>query len=212
MKKIIIAFAALAIALSASAKVLKLEVPRAQLTGTPVPVKLPNLEPKTPNAEPNIPDDVKNIAKGKKVTSSDDFPLIGELELITDGDKEAAEGCYVEIMNGLQWVQIDLEKSSEIFAVAMWHYHSQERAYKDVVVQVSDDPEFLKDVKTIFNNDHDNSAKKGKGSNNAYIETNIGKLVDVSTAPVKGRYVRLYSNGNTTNDNNHYIEVEVYGR
>ena len=27
----------------------------------------------------------------------------------------------------------------------------------------------------------------------------------------KGRYVRLYSNGNTTNDLNHYVEVEVYG-
>jgi len=29
---------------------------------------------------------------------------------------------------------------------------------------------------------------------------------------VKGRYVRLYSNGNTTNKMNHYIEVEVFGK
>ena len=28
---------------------------------------------------------------------------------------------------------------------------------------------------------------------------------------IKGRYVRLYSNGNTANDLNHYVEVEVYG-
>ena len=34
----------------------------------------------------------------------------------------------------------------------------------------------------------------------------------VVNPPVKGRYVRLYSNGNTSNDTNHYIEVEVYGR
>jgi len=27
----------------------------------------------------------------------------------------------------------------------------------------------------------------------------------------KGRYVRLHSQGNTSNDQNHYIEVEVYG-
>lgn len=108
-------------------------------------------------------------------------------------------------------MQIDLEKPSEIFAVALWHYHSQERAYKDVVVQVSDDPAFIKDVKTIFNNDHDNSAKKGKGENKAYIETNLGKLI-VVTPPVKARYIRLYSNGNTSNDMNHYIEVEVFGR
>ena len=174
MKKTIIAFVALAAALCSYAKPLKLDVPRSQLTGTPVPIKIDNLEAKTPNPEPDVPEDVKNIAKGKKVTSSDDFPLIGELELVTDGDKEAAEGSYVEIQNGFQWVQIDLEKTSEIFAVAVWHYHSQERAYKDVVVQVSDDPTFKSGVKTIFNNDHDNSAKLGKGSNKAYVETNLG--------------------------------------
>ena len=211
MKKTIIAFVALAAALCSSAKPLKLDVPRSQLTGTPVPIKIDNLEAKTPNPEPDVPEDVKNIAKGKKVTSSDDFPLIGELELVTDGDKEAAEGSYVEIQNGFQWVQIDLEKTSEIFAVAVWHYHSQERAYKDVVVQVSDDPTFKSGVKTIFNNDHDNSAKLGKGQNKAYVETNLGKLMVVNP-PVKGRYIRLYSNGNTSNDMNHYIEVEVFGR
>ena len=27
----------------------------------------------------------------------------------------------------------------------------------------------------------------------------------------KGRYVRMYSNGNTANEMNHYIEVQVYG-
>ena len=211
MKKTIIAFVALAAALCSYAKPLKLDVPRSQLTGTPVPIKIDNLEAKTPNPEPDVPEDVKNIAKGKKVTSSDDFPLIGELELVTDGDKEAAEGSYVEIQNGFQWVQIDLEKTSEIFAVAVWHYHSQERAYKDVVVQVSDDPTFKSGVKTIFNNDHDNSAKLGKGTNKAYVETNLGKLMVVNP-PVKGRYVRLYSNVNTSNDMNHYIEVEVFGR
>lgn len=211
MKKTIIAFVALAAALCSYAKPLKLDVPRSQLTGTPVPIKIDNLEAKSPNPEPDVPEDVKNIAKGKKVTSSDDFPLIGELELVTDGDKEAAEGSYVEIQNGFQWVQIDLEKTSEIFAVAVWHYHSQERAYKDVVVQVSDDPTFKSGVKTIFNNDHDNSAKLGKGQNKAYVETNLGKLMVVNP-PVKGRYIRLYSNGNTSNDMNHYIEVEVFGR
>lgn len=73
MKKILIAVSALAFAFALSAKPLKLDVPRAQIIGTPVPVKLPNLEPKTPNPVPDVPDDVKNVAKGKKVTSSDDF-------------------------------------------------------------------------------------------------------------------------------------------
>lgn len=211
MKKTLTTIFATAFAISVSAVPLKLEVPPAQLVGTPVPIKIENLEPKTPNPEPDVPADVKNIAKGKAVTSSDDFPLIGELSLITDGDKEASDGCFVEIMNGFQWVQIDLGKTSEIFAIAIWHYHSQERAYKDVIIQISDDPEFAKGVTTVFNNDHDNSAKKGKGTNKAYIETNLGKLVVVNP-PVKGRYVRLYSNGNTSNDMNHYTEVEVFGR
>jgi hypothetical protein len=42
-----------------------------------------------------------------------------------------------------------------------------------------------------------------------YVETAEGKLVDAKG--VQGRYVRLFSNGNTTNDLNHYIEVAVYG-
>ncbi len=212
MKKIIIALTALA-AVSAGAATLKLVVPPAQLNGTPVPIVLPNLDQyKGPQAEITVPDGVTNIAKGKPVTSSDDFPMIGELSFIADGNKDGAEGCYVELMEGVQWVQIDLGAAKDIYAVAMWHFHSQERAYKDVIVQVSDDPKFASGVKTIYNNDHDNSAKLGKGDKKAYIETNYGKLVDVSKTPVKGRYVRLYSNGSTTNGSNHYIEVEVFGK
>lgn len=212
MKKSLIALLALA-AVSASAATLKLVVPTAQLSGTPVPIVLDNLDPyKGPQKEIQVPDGVTNIALKKAVTSSDDFPMIGELTLVTDGNKDGAEGCYVELMDGVQWVQIDLGKTSDIYAVAVWHFHSQERAYKDVIVQVSDDKDFKKGVATIYNNDHDNSAKLGKGSDKAYIETNYGKLIDVSKAPVKGRYVRLYSNGSTTNGSNHYIEVEVFGK
>ena len=121
------------------------------------------------------------------------------------------EGCYVELMNGLQWIQIDLEKSADIYAIALWHYHSQERAYKDVIVQISDDPEFKSGVTTVFNNDEDNSAKMGVGKNMTWVETNYGKIIEVKPS-VKGRYVRFYSNGNTTNDTNAYIEVEIYGK
>jgi hypothetical protein len=74
---------------------------------------------------------------------------------------------------------------------------------------VSDDKDFLKGVTTIFNNDHDNTAGLGIGKDKEYIETAEGKLFDPKGA--KGRFVRLYSNGNTTNDLNHYVEVEVYG-
>ena len=198
---------------NAAKKPLKLDVPPLQLEGTPVPVKLDNLDSsKRPNPQPMVPADVTNVAKGKTVTASDDFPLMGDLPQITDGDKGGSAGSVVELMGGVQWVQIDLGKETEIFAVALWHYHSQERAYADVIVQLSNDPEFKKDVVTIFNADHDNSAKMGVGKDKAYVETNEGKLIDISDKPVKARFVRLFSNGNSTNETNAYIEVEVFGR
>lgn len=112
-------------------------------------------------------------------------------------------------MDGVQWVQIDLEQSATISAVWVWHYHSQKRAYHDVIVQVSDDPEFQTGVTTLFNNDYDNSAGIGKGSDKPYVESRFGKLIEGNGT--SGQYVRLYSTGNTSNDMNHYIEVEVYG-
>jgi hypothetical protein len=198
-------------ALAAEKKELVIEYPPPLLTGTAVAVNLPNLEPiDTPAPTILVPEGVTNVALGKEVTSSDDFPIIGELDLITDGDKESEEGYYVELFDGPQWVQIDLEQPMELYAVAVWHFHTQRRAYHDVIVQISNDPEFKEGVVTLFNNDHDNSSGLGKGSNPAYVETNRGKVI-----PAEGRiarYVRLYSNGNTSNEMNHYCEVEVFGR
>ena len=112
-------------------------------------------------------------------------------------------------MDGPQWVQIDLEAEYTLAAIWLWHYHSQARAYHDVIVQVSNDASFNSSIKTLYNNDFDNSTQIGKGSDAPYVDTRFGKLIDAQK--VKARYVRLYSNGNTANDMNHYIEVEVYG-
>lgn len=185
-------------------------IPNVEIRGTPVPIDLPNLEP-APQSAPTteVPEGTMNVAKGKSITASDDFPIIGDLEFITDGDKETSEGYYVELMPGKQWVQIDLEEAYTIHAVWIWHFHGQKRAYTDVIVQISDDPDFKEGVTTVFNNDFDNSYGIGKGKNNPYVESNFGKLVPVSA--IKGRYVRLHSNGNTTDSGNHYIEVEVFG-
>jgi|SRR5665213_683377 len=182
---------------------LKTDLPKPLFVGTPAPITIAT-EPKIqkwPDFE--VPTSTVNLAKGKKVTSSDNEPVVGTLDLVTDGDKEGDEGSWIELAPGKQWVQIDLEKDASIYAVVVWHYHSQERAYHDVIVQVSDDPAFVKGVTTIY----DNSAT---GKDQPYIETYFGKLIDAKG--VKGRYVRLYSNGNTTNKMNHYIEVEVWGK
>jgi hypothetical protein len=185
---------------------LKTDLPKPLFVGTPVPFKVPNLEPKPKGKRPDflMPAGVTNLALTKTVTSSTPDPINGTLDLVTDGDKAGDEGSYVEVGPGRQWVQIDLGTEANIFAVIVWHYHSQERVYLDVVVQVSDDPKFEKDVTTIFNDSPDG------GKDLAYIETYEGKLMDAKG--VKGRYVRLSSNGNTTNKMNHYIEVEVFGK
>ena len=191
---------------------LKTELPKPMLAGTPKPITIPNVEPELTGLRPDflIPAGCCNLADKKKVTASDKEPVVGELTLITDGDKSAEEGSYVELAAGKQWVQIDLEKKSEIYAILVWHFHSQKRVYHDVVVQVSDDPDFIKDVKTVFNNDTDNSLGLGVGKDMGFIENYQGKLIDAKG--VQGRYVRLYSNGNTSNNMNHYIEVEVWGK
>jgi len=191
---------------------LKTELPPPLITGTPVPFKLANLEPPQSGKRPDfmVPAGTVNLAKGKKVTSSDMDPVTGTLDLVTDGDKSADEGSWVELGPGKQWVQIDLGADATISAVWVWHFHAQARAYLDVVVQISDDAEFKTGVTTIFNNDAGNELGLGAGKDYAYVETNEGKLMDAKG--VKGRYVRLYRKGNTTNKLNHYIEVEVYGK
>jgi len=185
-------------------------IPPEKIEGTPIEVKVPNLKPAASKApEIQVPAGTSLLSKGKPVTASDDFPIIGELSYITDGEKDAGEGYFLELANGLQWVQIDLEKEAVIQAVWVWHFHSPRRAYHDVVIHISNDPEFASGVTTVFNNDFDDSANLGTGSDAPYIESQYGLLVP--TKGVKGRYVRLFSQGNTSNEMNHYIEVEVFG-
>jgi hypothetical protein len=189
---------------------LVIEYPKPLFAGTPKAIKTPNLERKVVVPEIMVPKGTTNVAEGKEVTSSDDFPVIGELEYITDGDKDGADGSYVELGPGVQWVQIDLGEAKDIYAISLWHYHAQARAYRDVIIQVADDADFIENVRTIFNNDHDNSAGLGVGKDKEYVETNKGKLIDAKG--VKAQFIRLYSNGSTGSDMNHYIEVEVFGK
>jgi len=189
-----------------------LELPKPMFVGTPQDISVPNLEKPTGKArDPFLaPAGVTNVALNKPITSTDEEPIIGEIEMITDGDKDGADGSYVELGPFLQHVTIDLGVECEIYAIVVWHFHKQARVYYDVVVQLGDDADFINNVRTVFNNDHDNSSGLGIGKDMHYVETNEGKLIDVKGQ--KGRFVRLYSNGNTGNELNHYIEVAVYGK
>ena len=189
-----------------------IKLPRPMFHGTPQPTRVSNLE--KPLGRPRdpflAPVGTKNVALGKPVSSSDEEPIIGEIKMITDGDKEATDGSYVELGPLLQHITIDLQAVYEIYAIVVWHYHKQARVYYDVVVQVADDPDFTTNVKTLFNNDIDNTSGLGVGQHKHYVETNEGKLIDAKG--MRARYVRLYSKGNSSDDLNHYIEVEVYGK
>lgn len=189
---------------------LETELPRPVYIGTPQDVRSTNFGKSTDSQPPFlVPVGTTNVALGKPVEASSKS-IIGKVEMITDGDKEGADSSCVELARGLQYITIDLEAEHEIFAIIVWHYHRRPRAYSDVIVQTADDPDFTTNVRTLYNNDRDNSAGLGVGKDKYYVETYRGKLID--TKGVTARYVRLYSNGNNANDLNHYIEVEVYGR
>jgi len=190
---------------------LKLKLPKPMFIGTPTNIKSPNLEPVTGMSRGPfmVPAGPKLLSLKRPVTASDSAPVIGELDMVNDGEKEGGDGYFIELGPSKQWVQIDLGASYALHAILVWHYHSQARVYRDVIVQVSDNKDFLKGVQTVFNNDHDNSSGLGVGKDKEYIEVAEGRLFDPKG--VKGRYVRMYSNGNTTNDLNHYVEIEVYG-
>ncbi len=203
---------ALAAPLVAQDKVpLATELPKPVIIGTAQPVNVANLEPVRPGKRPDflVAATAKNLAAGREVTSSATEPLLGDFEMITDGDKDSVEGSYVELPGGTQWIQIDLGQPATLDAILVWHFHAQARVYLGVVVQVSDDPDFISGVTTLFNNDTKNLVGLGAGKDFNYVDTYEGRLIDARGT--KARYVRLSSQGNTANSLNHYLEVEVWG-
>lgn len=191
---------------------LPIVLPQPLFEGTPEPSNVPNLEKPLGRPRPPFlaPPGTANVAKGKAITSSDPEPVVGSLEMITDGVKTGRDGTYVELKPGVQNAVIDLETKHTIYAILVWHYHKEARVYDDVIVQVADDPDFIVNVRTVFNNDTDNAAGLGIGKDRRYVETAEGKLIDARG--VEARYVRLISNGSDKTKANHYVEVEVFGK
>lgn len=195
---------------AAATEPLVLNLPLHTLKGTPEDIPSgPNIEPPSDKAPPPlmVPKGVKNVAAGKTVTSSA-RPFLGDLSQITDGKKDPSDDDAVEFKKGVQWVQVDLGKSYPIYAIAMWHDHRYIQAMHDVVLQVSDDPEFKTGVTTLYNNDVDNSAGLGVGTDREYFEMEFGRVVPAKG--VKARYVRGYTRGGSQSSMNCWQEIEVY--
>lgn len=198
-------------AAEAAKEPLLLKLPAPTLKGTPGDLPSgPHLEPLSKEPRPPflVPKGVTNVALGKAVTASVQ-PFSGELRQVTDGEKEALDDHAVEMKKGTQWVQVDLGASHALYAVVIWHDHRYIQAMHDVIIQVSDDPEFKTGVHTLFNNDMDNSSGLGLGTDREYFETAEGKLVDAKG--VKARYVRSYTRGSSSGALNCHQEIEVYG-
>ena len=131
--------------------------------------------------------------------------------MVTDGVSRSDGSNAVNLGFGRKWIQIDLQQCAQIDAVVVWRlrvtqYHD---VYSDFIVQVSNDPDFRRGVHTLFNNDHDDSSGLGCGKDKRYLETLDGKVIDARG--ILARYVRFYSNGNWSDDDNIYSEVGVHG-
>lgn len=192
--------------------VIRPEMPKPIFVGSPIPDNWlpPNMmEGHYSNVrEVEVPRRVALLSKGAPVTSSDPDP-IGELSLVTDGDKFGDDGYFVDVMGGLQWVQIDLGAPQELWLIWQWKYHKYAVIYKDVIIEVASEEDFS-DARIVFNNDYDDSSGLGVGKDKSFKESECGFPVKLNG--ITARYVRLYSNGRSVDDTNHWIEVEVYGR
>lgn len=192
---------------------LPLKLPAPAFKGTPKDLQVgPNVEPLSdkPRAPMMVPDGLKNVAPGCKVTCSDKNVTSENLAKLIDGDKEASDQSIIFIHKGTQWVQFDLGAPMDIYAIAIWHAHNMAKVYHSVIVQVADDPDFIENVRTIFNNDQNNASGLGVGTDREYFETYEGKLINAKG--VKARYIRFYSKGSTESALNEYTELEVWGR
>ena len=192
---------------------LNLKLPAPAFKGTPKDVPLSSfVEPLSDKPRPAmmVPPGLKNLAPSATLSSSDKNATSDMLAKIVDGDKEAADQSIIFIRKGAQWVQMDFGSPQDIYAIVIWHAHNSAKVYHAVVVRAADNPDFTENVRTIFNNDQENSSGLGAGTDREYFETNEGKLIDAKG--IKARYLRFYSKGSTESALNEYTEIEVYGR
>lgn len=147
------------------------------------------------------------LSLDKPVSSSTAYPVIGELSMITDGDKQLTDGSYVELDAGLAYIEIDLGASFLLDQISIWRTPVGS-TYHDVVVLLSTE-QVPDSWFAVYNNDEDNSAGLGPGSDPEH-EENPGGL-HIPGIDQWARRVRIYSRGSSQDTHNRYTEVDVYG-
>ena len=186
--------------------------------GYPKSLKKPeNFQVQTKRPPFMAPPGITNIALDKPAICSleeDDF-IDGFADQITDGVKKCREGDYVDIGPNPQWAQVDLKGEHTVFCVVVWHYYRNPVIYRDVIIQVSNDPDFKQGVTTLFNNDHDNSSGLGTGGDPSHLAAWWGEVGDARGSAGLGtqcRYVRVNTNGGCGDESNRFVEIAVYGQ
>ena len=190
-----------------------IQLPKPMFEGTPQNLTVPNLQ--KPLGRPRdpflAPAGVTNVAKGKKVTSSDMEPVIGEIEQVTDGDKKGADGSFVEL--GPAAAARHRSTSARRTRCTPSSSGTSTRRRASTSTSSCRSPTTPTSRRTSARSSTTITTtppKLGAGKDMNYVETAEGKLVDAKGA--RARYVRLYSRGNNANELNHYVEVEVFGR
>ena len=179
-------------------------------------VHLPNLELPSKHVQSGeLPEGTHLLSLNAPVTSSCSMPDTGTLDMLTDGSKEGADGYFVELGPGKQWIQVDLGQTKEIWGIWLWHFHKMPAIYKGVIIQVGTNPDG-QNFTTLFNNDHENTMGLGVGHDPLYEESCTGRYV--AGNGVSARYVRFWSCGHYVGPplemrpDSHYTEVEIYGK
>lgn len=184
--------------------------PKPFFASGPFAANLPNLEAPgkaAPVLEFAVPAGTTLVSENLPVTASAK-PLQGRLGMVTDGDLSSYPDALVALPGGGQWIQLDLGRPLAVQKIHLWHAHNRTDVYLDLVVQLSEDPEFKTGVITLHNADADNSLGLGAGADPAYLETNHGRVIDGRGAVA--RHVRVWGSGSYRDGQLRFAEVQVY--
>ena len=198
------------------------------------PFDLPPIEAPTLK----LPSGSTNLAFRRPITTNFPAPIVGRLDMITDGNKGVvtypdgrlryidADNCYVEFSPsipsvageestelGPRFVQFDFQESTCFDAIWIWAGY-REHGYdvvRKLVVQISQDPNFATNTTTVFNCDTDNSLGFGLGQDRPFASSRFGKLIPIKAT--LGRFVRIWCNGSVMIPwETRLVEIEIYGR
>ena len=101
--------------------------------------------------------------------------FIGQDERLFDGVIDSASPNHINVGDHRRFIVIDLGDTYMVDGLNVWRYYRDVRQYRDVVYQLSTVSNFSSDVTTVFNNDADNSAGQGAGSDPEYRELPEGQ-------------------------------------